>query len=122
MTVLGKKGNFLRVKGKQNLFAPNFNRGTLTNSSFENAQFILENEILQVEQKIMSPTVKGWLWNDDSEAAYFNTAVKEHRLERTFLWNSTIFGTRSLSLPVLLFCLCLQEVVHLEITDIWKYN
>lgn len=38
------------------MFAPSFNRGTLTKSNFENAQFILENEILQVEQKIMSLT------------------------------------------------------------------
>lgn len=74
-----------------------FLRGTFWPSLTLTMPCLSQCEILQVEQRIMSLTVKGWLWNTDSEAAHFNVTIKEHMLQRIFLWNSTVFGTRSLT-------------------------
>lgn len=41
--------------------------------------------------------------------------LRELRLQRNFQWNGTIFDAKFLTL--LLFSLCSEKVVHLEITD-----
>lgn len=59
--------------------------------------------------------VKSWLWNTHSQSSYLNTSVRELMVQGIFQWNGTIFDTKFLTL--LLFSLCLEKVVCLEVTD-----